>query len=81
VRTRSLVLGRIKCPPSVGDGKWQVFTNGGLEPRWPRQGKEIFYVRPDNMLMLMAVEVEIDASFEAVVPRAVSNASEWSTAL
>jgi Tol biopolymer transport system component len=27
-----------------GRGKWQVSTEGGVEPRWRRDGKEIFYV-------------------------------------
>ena len=29
-------------PPS--SGKWQVSTIGGIQPRWSRDGKEIFYV-------------------------------------
>jgi Tol biopolymer transport system component len=32
-------------------GKWQVSTNGGSQPRWRADGKELFYVAPDAKLM------------------------------
>jgi Tol biopolymer transport system component len=37
-------------------GKWQVSSNGGSVPRWRRDGKELFYIGPENSIM--AVEVE-----------------------
>jgi dipeptidyl aminopeptidase/acylaminoacyl peptidase len=40
--------------PSSGS-KWQVSTNGGAQPQWRRDGKELFYLAPDRKLM--AVEV------------------------
>jgi Tol biopolymer transport system component/predicted Ser/Thr protein kinase len=50
-------------------GKWQVSTNGGLEPRWRRDGRELFYV---NDSTLFAVDVKIDgAAFEAGIPKAL----------
>ncbi len=36
---------------------------------WNRNGKEIFYVSPDNKLM--AVEIKADAGFEAGTPKAL----------
>ena len=42
-------------------GKWQVSPRGagtgavGSNPRWRRDGKELYYVDPDNMLMAAAV--------------------------
>lgn len=33
----------------------QVSTSGGIFPRWRRDGKEIFYRSPDNMLMAATV--------------------------
>jgi Tol biopolymer transport system component len=43
--------------PSDGRiGKVRISTDGGIEPRWPRKGNEIFYIGPDNMLI--AVEVK-----------------------
>jgi len=36
-------------------GKWQISTAGGSWPRWRRDGTEIFYIAPDNKLMVAAV--------------------------
>jgi len=36
-------------------GKRQISTSGGAFPRWRRDGKEIFYVRPDGTLMAVDV--------------------------
>jgi eukaryotic-like serine/threonine-protein kinase len=44
-------------------GRWQVSQNGGSEPRWSKDGKELFFFAPDNRLM--AADVKTDtASFE-----------------
>jgi eukaryotic-like serine/threonine-protein kinase len=32
-------------------GKWQISNAGGSTPRWRRDGKEIFYLAPSNVLM------------------------------
>ena len=34
-----------------GTGRQQVSANGGVGPRWSRDGKELFYVAPDLTLM------------------------------
>jgi serine/threonine protein kinase/Tol biopolymer transport system component len=55
-----------------GDGKWRVSTNGGVQPRWRRDQKELFYLALDGRLM--AVDVKIGASsFEVGTPRALFN--------
>jgi eukaryotic-like serine/threonine-protein kinase len=41
-------------------GKWQVSPGGGCYPRWRRDGKELFYLSPDNRIM--AAEVKTDGS-------------------
>jgi Tol biopolymer transport system component len=52
------------------DGKWQVSTHGGAQPRWRRDGKELFYLAPDGKLM--AADVKIGGStFETGTPRAL----------
>ncbi len=56
-------------PFPASGGKWQVSTGGGSQPRWRRDGKELFYVSADKRLM--AVEVKADATFEAGVPKAL----------
>ncbi len=45
-----------------------ISTNGGAQPRWRRDGKEIFYIAPDRKLM--AADVKLGTStFEAGVPK------------
>jgi eukaryotic-like serine/threonine-protein kinase len=51
----------------IGAGKFQISTGGGLQPRWRRNGKELFYVSPD--WKLMAVEVTTAPKFEAGIPK------------
>ena len=51
----------------AGPGKWQVSTGGGWQPRWRRDGKELFYTDGST---IMAAAVKPDApSFEAAAPR------------
>jgi Tol biopolymer transport system component len=54
--------------PAAG-GKWQVSANGGVQPRWRHDGKELFYLAPDNKLMSVAVRA--GATFEAGTPQAL----------
>jgi serine/threonine protein kinase len=51
-------------PPS--GGKWQVSTSGGLQPKWRRDGKELFYTTADGKFM--AVPIKTTPSFEAGLP-------------
>jgi len=37
-------------------GKWQISTAGGSQPAWRADGKEIFYVAPDRVMMAVPVE-------------------------
>jgi Tol biopolymer transport system component len=45
--------------------KWQVSTDGGVEPFWRRDGRELFY---RNGTRIMAVPVETGATFTAGTP-------------
>ena len=49
-----------------GRGKWQVSTEGGAEPLWSRDGKELFYRNGDKM---MAVSIQLEPEFKAGKPR------------
>ena len=42
--------------PATG-AKWQVSTSGGEQPRWRRDGKELFYIAPDRRLMSVPMRV------------------------
>jgi len=48
--------------------KWQISTEGGVSPRWAKNGSELFYRAGDR---LMAVEVETEPAFRAGNPRAL----------
>ena len=45
----------IPFPPSPGGGRWLVSRGGGVMPRWRRDGKELFYISPDNRMMAVDV--------------------------
>jgi hypothetical protein len=40
--------------------RWRISADGGSQARWRRDGKEIFYIAPNRMLM--AAQVEASAS-------------------
>jgi serine/threonine protein kinase len=42
-------------PFPKGEGKWQVSARGGSEPRWRRDGKELFYLASDGQLMAVPI--------------------------
>lgn len=37
-------------------GKWQISTEGGSQPVWRGDGKEIFFLAPDGTMMAVPVE-------------------------
>jgi Tol biopolymer transport system component len=49
--------------------KWQISTDGGIEPVWSPDGKELFYVSGDRRLA--RVEVKIGAVFDAGIPESL----------
>ena len=55
----------VKPYPGQG-GLVQISTDGGLEPVWAQNGKELFYRNGDQM---MVVAVETEATFKAERPR------------
>ncbi|HZI95476.1 MAG TPA: protein kinase [Patescibacteria group bacterium] len=57
--------------PSPG-GKFQISTEGGDQPSWKRDGREIYYISQDNKLT--AVTVNPGSSFEAGTPKVLFNA-------
>ena len=49
-------------------GKWQISTEGGMEPVWARNGRELFYRYGGKM---MAVDVTTQPTFSAGRPHVV----------
>ncbi len=53
-------------PVSGEGGKWQISTDGGLEPLWAPNGRELFYRNGDQVL---AAPIEAGPAFQAGKPR------------
>ena len=50
-------------------GRWQISSRGGDEPRWRRDGKELFFISKDT---LMSVDIELKSNIiTAGIPRAL----------
>jgi eukaryotic-like serine/threonine-protein kinase len=54
-----------RYPPA--SDKWQISSNGGLQPLWRADGNELFFVTAEQKLM--SVEVKTGSSFKSSVPR------------
>jgi hypothetical protein len=52
--------------PDMSKGKWQVTTNGGVNPLWSPDGQELFYRKGDSVIR---VSVETNATFKAGQPK------------
>ncbi|MEE8325408.1 MAG: hypothetical protein V3R58_00035, partial [candidate division NC10 bacterium] len=52
--------------------KWRISSEGGGEPQWRRDGKELFYIDPESTLM--AVPLKTASTFEAGLPQALFQA-------
>jgi Tol biopolymer transport system component len=61
----------IYVQPFPGPGeKRQISNGGGAQPRWGRDGKEIFYLTPDDKLMAVPIRVQ-GASLDRGTPVAL----------
>jgi eukaryotic-like serine/threonine-protein kinase len=60
-------------PMSTG-GKWPISNGGGGQPRWSRDGKELFYFTPDSTLMAVSVGAS-GATFQPGVPKPLFHAA------
>jgi len=57
----------VKPYPGPG-GKWSISTEGGTEPRWSADGRELFYRLEDKM---MVVGVQSEPAFSSGSPQLV----------
>jgi serine/threonine protein kinase len=48
--------------PDASKGKWPVSKGGGTNPRWRNDGRELYYLAPDQSVM--AVEITSDPVFQ-----------------
>ena len=58
------------------EAKWQISTAGGSQPRWRRDGKELFYVSTDGRLM--SVSITTNTTFEYGAPQAMFPVTQFS---
>jgi len=56
----------IRTFPDPNGGRWQVTANGGMEPRWRKDGRELYYLALDGKLM--AVPIHSGNVFQADQP-------------
>ena len=56
-------------PFPLSGAKWQISRNGGTEPRWRADGKELYYLATDRSVT--AVDVKTAGAFEAGTPAAL----------
>jgi Tol biopolymer transport system component len=54
-------------------GKFQISNDGGAQPRWRGDGKELYYVAPDAKMMAVAVKTTGD-SLERDIPKVLFQA-------
>jgi eukaryotic-like serine/threonine-protein kinase len=55
-------------PTSGAEGRWQISTEGGVEPVWSASGSELFYRHGDHVL---AVDVAANSTFEYGKPHKI----------
>jgi eukaryotic-like serine/threonine-protein kinase len=55
--------------PDPAGGRWQITSEGGIEPKWRRDGKELYYLGFDGKMM--AVPVTGGAGFTTARPAAL----------
>ena len=56
----------VKPFPDVDAGKWRISEGGGAAPLWSRDGRELFYLNDDRV---MVVSVTTDPSFDFGKPQ------------
>ena len=44
-------------PDGNATGQWMVSVDGGVQPRWSRDGKELFFISTDSKLMSVPVNM------------------------
>jgi Tol biopolymer transport system component len=52
-------------------GKQQASKTGGVDPRWRRDGRELFFVAPDGKLMAVAIHINADGALNLGPPTAL----------
>ena len=54
--------------PDPSGGKWQVSTEGGVHPRWRRDGRELYYLDPKGRIIAVSVTADSTFAIREAVP-------------
>lgn len=54
-------------PVSASGGKWQVSTNGGIQPKWRKDGEELFFISGEKKLS--AAEIQFSSTLKPGIPQ------------
>ena len=65
----------VKPFPNVDNGRWQVSTEGGFEPLWAPDGRELYY-RNGEAIMAVGVAAN-EAAFSAGAPQVLFTGDYW----
>jgi len=52
---RNQIYVRPFSPDGASEGQWMVSVDGGVEPRWSADGRELFFISADSKLMTVPV--------------------------
>jgi serine/threonine-protein kinase len=61
--------------PNAQDGKWQVSTLGGINPKWAHSGRELFYINGSGEMVAAGVRTTA-STFEVTNQRALFQVSD-----
>jgi Tol biopolymer transport system component len=54
-----------------------VSTNGGTQPRWRRDGKELYFLAPDGELMAVPISIRNDRSTPIEIDSSIRRCARW----
>jgi Tol biopolymer transport system component len=61
-----------------GQGKWQVSANGGSQPQWSKDGKELYYMDPTFNLLAVPV-TNVGSALQFGAAQKLVNSTSWSS--
>ena len=61
--------------PDPEGGKWMISRAGGVQPRWRRDGRELFFISADSKMM--AVDIAATPVFSPGIPKVLFDAPIW----
>ena len=69
IYVRPFLASGLSEAPALGEGKWQISNDGGAEPKWRADEKEIIFQSPPQGTIKMAVDIQANGPvFKAGVP-------------